>query len=295
MNNTKQAADYYKQNGFRPFVLAANSKKPLENVPLHRVERIGFPNNHNIGIFAGSMNGLVVIDADEDKTQEYVLRKLYDLGLTGWTTMVRTPTRKGLHLWLKVRNVPDHAQAYYKLDKSLVGSGELRVKFPAYVVAPPSVVEAGTYEFVQGSPALFHDQPILDWLSLDWVVPKKTLLMAGVDTSADVGTDGLAMLTRKVTRCDDPTVLQLLDDLRGSEEVHRINYRTGERLLQCFSTRSEAEAALMTGLVMAGWSFDEATALFEREQPGHYATVPRKARYLQATYNKAVAYVNRRG
>ncbi len=191
-----------------------------------------------------------------------------------------------MHFWLRVYNKPEWVQTYYKLPAS-VGGGEFRFRRPAYVVAPGSRIPEGEYQFVQGSPSLFTRQPELEYMSLSWALPQHALFetlahRSGPGAVPDMGDMRPAYINA-------PPILRLLDFLRSAESapVPKVSQR-GTVLPLKYGSRSEAEQALVFGLVSAGWDFDQVVELFDREQPGHYAATPSPEAYLKSTYIKAV-------
>jgi hypothetical protein len=282
-------------NGFTPFPLSPMAKVPNQGTPLSQVQRLPFVEKTNIGIFAGSDNGLAIIDADVEVAREMIPAKLAEMGLLDWVTIVRTPNRDGRHYWIRLTDKPNGAQAYYKLSQ-MVGGGEFRVNRPAYVVAPGSRTEKGEYTFVQGGIEYFCGQPGVSWTDLLWLAPTG-MAQAGKAQSGSVSRRKVSDPPAGLRRIAKPKVLALVDLIHGAGpdgRVRRIDYATGRTRADYFDTRSEAEAALVTGLVLAGWSFDNIEELFEREQPEHYTSVPRPDYYLTTTYNKGVRYISSR-
>jgi len=289
--NKLQVVQLYRDNGFTPFALSPISKEPHAGVPLSQADRVPFSKDDNIGLFVGSPNNLAVIDADDDATVAEVGRRLVDLGLYDWTTVVMTPKRQGRHFWIKVIDVPEYTQAYFRLPKH-IGKGEIRVKRPAYVLAPGSVLEQGTYMFVQGGGLRFTEQPTLPWNELTWLLPPHAFSTNGYTKH---GNGNILENPLTFPHRNNPPVLRLFEYLRSARrggEVQRINVRTGTVSEgDTYPSRSEAEASLVSGLIVAGWDFDAIHDRFETEQPGHYAEAKNPYRYLVSTYNKALAYV----
>lgn len=155
-------------------------------------------------------------------------------------------------------------------------------------MVPGSRIPEGEYTFIQGGIEQFNEQPAVKWADLiSWLIPQRSPVSSAL-SDADLS------LLRKIKYRPEPKVLQLLASIenpRKDGKVQRIDYRTGAKLDGWFDTRSEAELALINGLVMAGWSFDQIQSLFDECQPGHYAGVPNQAKYLAVSYDKAVGYV----
>ena len=294
--DTRKVAQYYREYGFIPFPLSAGSKEPPKGSSMANIERQWrFQPDSNIGLFAGSPNGLVIVDADNDESQVFMTNKLKEMGLWDWTTIVRTPKRGGLHFYLRVLDLPNDAQAYYKLPRT-VGGGEFRVHRPAYVVAPGSAIPEGEYKFIQGRPRFFVEQPAFHWEDLTWLTKKVVKTGKERELVADPANSDLLALPYKPQRRDRPMVLKLFEVMRNTsdgERIPRLDYKTGQLIPDGYDTRSECEAAIVTGLLRSGWTFDEIVELFEDKRPGHYTRVPNKWRYLVSTYNSGVRYLSR--
>jgi hypothetical protein len=295
--NAIEVSKEYVEFGFTPIPLAPNTKEPPSGTKLATIENIKINNFSNIGVFAGSPNGLVIIDADSPKSIEFVTRKLTDFGLYPWTTIVKTPKRRGQHFWLRILDVPDTAQAYYKLSKE-VGDGEFRVHRPAYVVAPWSSISDGEYQFAQGGISFFADQPVVPWEFMTWLVPKDRLIPTGRRVGEYHKWDNSKVLAinKNFRYRRHPHVLQLMESMKNAkddERIHHINYKTGKKLVDTFESRSEVEFAIIMGLVLSGWTFEEIRDVFEDNLPGHYANVPNPERYLITSYNNVIRILSK--
>lgn len=291
MNPLVNITKDYHLNGFSPFPLVAESKEPRVKLKDAFGKFFGFKPDDNVGLFVGSKNLLAVIDADDVNTKGKVNSKLDEMGLLPWTTVVSTPSRDGLHFWLRIGNIPAWAKVFYRLDPR-IGKGEFRLKFPAYVVAPPSSVKDGNYRFLQGSPTFFAIQPVVDFFDVvSWLVKPSAL--------QDAGNSDTSIKTSPITSYNPrPGVMELVPYLRNARPgayIPRIDYRTRKVRSDSFPSRSEAENALVVGLVLGGWSFDQVKKLFDDNHIGHYVDQPDPTRYLEKTYSSAVNYVKREG
>jgi hypothetical protein len=278
----------YKEAGFILFPLQPNSKEPVRGCSLSSVEKThAFSKDSNIGLFTGSENGFLVIDADSDQARDNVIKLLYDMKLMEWVTVVRTPKRKTNHFWMKVFDVPDDAQAYYKLPPE-IGDGELRVRRPAYVLAPGSKLPEGEYEFIQGGIDAFAEiQPPVLWSSLQVLTRVKGDYQ---------GKQGIKDISNRPFRANPPAIrlFEALRFARTGQRIPMIDYRTGEILENKFyPSRSEAEFALVMHLVINGWSAEQIEERFSKEKPMHYITQPDRNKYLDNTYKNAVKILSR--
>jgi hypothetical protein len=268
----------------------------MKNTDLYNADKMLFTTKNNIGLFAGSPNGLVIADADEELTKWMVTIQLEAMGLLEKTTLVVTPKRGGYHFWFRVKNIPDWCKAYYRLNPE-IGKGELRMKKPAYVLAPGSSIAEGDYRFVRGGAEFFMQQPVLDVKDLAWLLPAGTLdkpIQSGISYNK---TTQLADLP-KFKYVPNPPILNLLTFILStppSKGVPKIFGKTGAVIPgEYFPSRSEAEASLVVGLIYSGWSWDDIYDLFFRENPPHFAEQPNQDRYLENTYRSAVNFVAQR-
>jgi len=285
MTGVVELVNAYRSHGFTPFPLKNMSKEPAAR-SLAYAERERFRPDNNIGLFTGSPNRLLVVDADEPSARVFVENRLRAIGLLDWTTLVLTPKRKSFHFWLRVADVPSNAQSYYKLPK-FIGGGEIRIHRPAYVVAPGSTLVEGQYVFYQGGIEFFLNQPLLHYEDLKWLLPDHAMYgSTGVP-------DEQNSVRFNFEHVDRPPILALFDYLQRGKgsKIPKVDYKTGERTGDVYHSRSEAEAGLVVGLVMAGWSFEEIELAFKLRKPGHYMEAPLRHNYLAGTYAKATRFV----
>lgn len=275
----------YRANGFLPFPLATLGKSPAV-MRSSDAERAQFYRHNNIGLFAGHPDGFIIVDADSPASMVFVTNRLVSLGLYDWTTIVLTPKRQSNHFWLRVSDIPSTVQSYYKLPRH-IGDGEIRIRRPAYVAAPGSVIAEGEYTFVQGGIQFFTTQPVLPFADLKWILPSHAIRPPGrTETTVDV---------TNFEYNPNPPIVRMFHFLKVARghRVHKINMRTGEILEETYPSRSEAEQSLVMGLVRAGWTQGMIQNKFEEEQPGHYADVLNPEKYIARAYEKAVSFINK--
>lgn len=214
----------------------------------------------NIGVCTGQ--GLAVLDADSERTVEAVERHLAAMGLKPPT--VQTASGTGRHYYLMIRNAPD---GNFTLLSNEVGPGEMRWGAGAYVVAPCSMVGDERYRFVSGAPEQIREQKPVPWTDLAWAV-------------ADQSPDALKFdrVPVQLAHCDIPRKAEVLLTILGQAEP-------GQELGP-YPTRSEAEAAVVAMLILAGWDFEEIRQEFETRKPGHFAEHAKPVWYLRHTYQK---------
>jgi hypothetical protein len=176
---------------------------------------------------------------------------------------VQTASGTGRHYYLMIRNAPS---GNYALLSDDIGPGELRWGAGAYVVAPCSKVGDERYRFVTGAPEQVTSQKALAWGDLAWAV--------------DQGPDVLEFdrVPVELPHGDIPRKANALLMILGQAEK-------GQEL-GCYPTRSEAEAAVVAMLILAGWQFDEIRQEFETRKPGHFVEHAKPVWYLSYTYQK---------
>jgi len=288
-------ADYvraYRRLGFLPFPLSGGTKMPPEGCKLFYANEIPFKEGDNIGLFTGSSNRFTVIDADDERAQKNVTWFLKKIGLYEHLTIVRTPTRGGLHFWVRI-DAPEWVQTFYKLP-SEVGHGEFRFRRPAYVVGVGSAVESGKYEFIQGGIEEFVAQPLLPYDMFYKLLPhhareqSNKLNYSGDTSQLTFESFGL----HPVAKNPNPPVLNIIPLIHSSQyNIPKISTYTGKvKAGKRYASRSEAEAGLVTGLIKYGWSFNDVLKLFTDERLPHFKSTPNPEKYLSATYLKCLGF-----
>lgn len=215
-------------------------------------------------------NGHVLnIDADNkivSSTSEHVGNGLAGLGITA-TPVIQTASGIGRAFYVRCDDAPDGV-VLRKLDAA-VGAGELRIGVGAMSVLPPSRIDGRSYTLLSGD---WHAMPVVRWRDMLWLLPVQRLV-----TSAD------ALPVRLLWRYAP----------RGTAELWRAiasaprGTRTGK-----YANRSEAEAAVVTALILNGWLFAEILGEFQRRNCGHFADAGRHAdKYLSTTYSNALSAV----
>lgn len=251
----------YTDLGFDTLPLMPGSKttyvRAWERRPVHRLWQ-GAPANANIGIRAGGLANVAIIDCDDKNapgTFETVSNYLAGLGVRS-CPIVKTASGIGRHIYVTfsgglggdARNL-----------SAQIGAGEFRFGPGAYVAAPPSTISGGgTYWLLSGD---FRNLPAL---ALGDILP----MLGNKDT------------TPKASKNIPRLALALLHGKNTDR----------------YQSRSEAEQALLLSLINAGFEYGEVLDLFNRHPcAGKYAELkadnPRNAeRWLNHSYREAVAY-----
>ena len=269
MLDVRETQRFYQDLGFDTLPLPAGSKKAMlqewQTRPSADLWKDA-PQEANIALRGGGQAHLAIIDCDDKYapgTLANIQNWLNGLGFgAGSYPLVRTASGLGGHIYTTLSG---ELAGNSRRISSRVGSGEVRFGPGAYVVAPPSVVDAGTYELIQGN---YSERPCL---------ATKDIL----------------------------TILNVQDDQNSwnetrSSSLQHIPRRTRGLLkgrgLERFPSRSEAEQAILVGLLNVDSTFEVALRLFLNYPcAGKFRELrlrsPRDAeRWLHRSYDTAVRW-----
>jgi hypothetical protein len=266
MQTVNAAIKQYAHIGFDTLPLRPGTKQALSCGWQHlSPEEMwgGAPGNANVGIRAGGKSHLAILDVDEKNkpgTFQNCQNLLAGLGyLPGDYPLVRTASGNGRHIYVTFEGDMTGSIAILSED---FGAGEFRHGPGAYGVAPPSVVEGNPYITLAGD---FQRLPQL--------------------TTTDV----IQFLRRLPISNPAP--------LPCSEFYPHIPRRTlalmNGKGLERYSSRSEVDQAIITGLVNAGFDFDGVLHLFTKYPcAGRFQAESSKSAltYLRRSYDSACAY-----
>lgn len=256
MSKVVRSRTQYTNEGYDCIPLKPRSKLPLskgwqDRTPFRQWQHAG--QDVNLGLRAGAGKAFIDCDTKNDPTTTGNIRRwLEGLGITNYP-IVQTPSG-GAHIYVTFagsllgskRNITPN-----------MGTGEFRYDHGAYVAAPPSVIETGTYTLLEGATAQL---PTLDQQDI----------------------------TDLVNVNEQPKA-----EPRMSTLARALTYGQG---LERYQSRSEAEAALVLSLVNSGFDFPNIKRIFDTSPcAGKYAELrtnnARSAeRWLMHTYNHAVDY-----
>jgi len=229
----------------------------------------------NIGVRAG--DGVAIIDCDDVTTATTVLLHLESIGLgLGKFPLVQSASGDGRHIYIELDN--DLTGNYLRLGNGL--SGELRFGNGAYCVAPQSTVDGTSYALIAGD---WQQRPHVSWSDLMPLLPVKSTDRHEASESsierpaAPAGVNRLPvrLLFRKLPR----VIYIRLNWLKSAER--------GASYEQ-YKTRSEVEFAVLMSLARNGRQYNDAVAVFEKWQPGHYAECRSRYFYLERSWQHAV-------
>ncbi len=260
-----KARNEYVDLGYDTIPLAEGTKEVhLRNWNIRDPLRLwqGAPHHSNIGIRAGGYSQVAFMDCDDPKTVNNARGLLAGLGiLPNDCPEVETASHLGRHFWVTVtENLPGNSH-HFTND---FGAGEFKHGSGSLVVAPPSVLQDGRdYKFVGGDP---RQLPHVD---LQDILP----VLANNDTTIQAAR---------------PSIPRSAAPL-----LHGI-----ENTIQRYSTRSEAEQALIMSLHNAGFEFQDILTLFctypcAGKFSENYAKNPHAAiSWLARSYATAVEYAS---
>jgi len=211
------------------------------------------------------------IDCDAPGCAVNALAGLAGLGVAAVTEL--TPREGGAHLWLRVADMPEGS--FYPLAPD-VGNGHI-LTGRANVAVTCSAIGDKRYRFLDGQgPELISALPVLRFRDMTWLLP-----MTVGQTPARA--PAITVLPLRLLRRDAPAAVAMLADLKGWPAG--IPYHS-------YTSASEAEAAAVAEMILAGWSFDAIKGAFERYSPGAFMR-RRVARYgwLQRTHRNVLSHL----
>jgi hypothetical protein len=265
VNGLEQWRKRWQAAGVQVIPLKHSSKEPMfawqTVTPAEQWQRLGSGFRGNIGAVLG--NGFAVIDCDNTQALSSVSAFCDGNGLK--LPQVQTVSG-GAHYWLTVSDAP--ADFSYQLLAPEVGAGELRVS-RCYVAAPCSSIGDKRYKFVYGSPESLAGLRAVRWQTLLALVSKPAPERE------------FERLPVRLVRRDMPArasdLLLLLRDAPESIPVDR------------YQSRSEAEAAVVAVLILAGWTKPEIRKAFEDARAAHYLSAGNsRGRYFETTYRNVL-------
>lgn len=227
----------------------------------------------NIGIIPAGK--LAVIDTENQIAYTDAKDGLSGMGIdVNRLPTVRTASGVGRHIYVKIRGAPDGEHSR-KLDvgKPGVKNGELMFGNRCYCVAPVSVVHGNQYRFVQGLPEWLPSLPVVEWQDLGWLTDVKRPVH-----TLDISKPPLPLVKRSLPQRAE----FLMDNLPFMPK--------GKNILN-YATRSEAEQAVITMAILAGWDYEDILAEFEKCRPGHFAEHDRPSWYLRLSYKNALRHI----
>lgn len=220
--------------------------------------------NCNIGIILG--DGLAVVDADDARTAAVVKCGLNSMGRS--PLAVQTP--HGKHFYLRLNGAP--VGYTWSHLPAAVGVGEFRAQ-KSYVVAPLSQVDGVVYRWMNGTPEDLTCQPVVQWRDLSWLLPEQ-ICNPAVDR----------LPVRLLRRCMPARARALLENLSTASKGQAVDR---------YPSRSEAEAAVITELIFAGWPYEEILSAFGEWRPGKFweSKGMDRQRYFDRTYYRALSKI----
>jgi len=269
MESVLAAIEQYADMGFDTLPLRPGTKKALSR-NWQRLTPVDMwrdaPTDANLGLRAGGLASLAVIDCDDKNcpgTLTNIQRWLEGLGYSPNSyPLIRTASGLGGQIYTQWGGgLEKHARDIS--DK--FGSGEFRYGQGAYVAAPPSVVGSRRYELIQGDllqRPFLTAKDILQILKAQEITPERQVIS---DTTPN-----------RIPR-------QTFALLKGIG-------------VKQYPSRSHAEQAILTGLVNKRFDFEQALSLFMRypcagKFQEKYGESPQTAvQWLRTSFESAVNF-----
>jgi len=206
------------------------------------------PKSCNIAIRLGPKK-LADFESDDLVSESFISKRLDELGLHD---IPKCKSKRGWHHFVRVDSVPEYIDI--KNWKSSIGKGEARFR-NCYSLIPDSQVDDHRYFWEGDSYIRFGDLPTIHWSDIAHYTTYNDNLSSTIFNP----------LPRYFKTNVEPWVFSTLDILKNHPKGH---------YLRCdkhsWSSRSEAEFAVITRLDSCGYSFDEIHSIFEKYSPGHY-------------------------
>lgn len=243
---------------------------------------------HNLARRLGG--GHAMLDADNRFTAEAARSLFAGLGFMPHDLpVVRSPSGGGRrHFHFELRDHDRLSGSYKRLSGEL--AGEFRYGFGSVALVPASEVGGVPYELVEGD---WRQTPVIETADLLplfgerlYETPKRRRKTTGESVSPSGGLYGQVLSVPVLRRAVRPAaVVDLLKQLAEASKGESVGG---------YSTRSEAEFAVVMRLILAGWSLAEVSSLFRKYSPGHYAEYKRESQseqYLEGTFYNAAAVI----
>lgn len=232
----------------------------------------------NIGVMPGLEYAW--LDCDGPETVERVRAGLQGLGIL--PVEIQPPPggrhEGGRHFPLRVADVPAGLEQVRILPA--VGPGELMTGRANVVVPCSRLPRRGAYQFVTGSPQAIGELPVIHFGDLAWLVPVAVVPIERIR----------AVPVQLFRRAVPARARVILRAARGKAGQPVFVLDSEGKVAQQWRSRSDAEYSALQGLILAGLSFVEISAVFTECWPGHYADKGAyRQDYLEQSYSKALA------
>lgn len=227
--------DRYIKWGYRPIPLKQGEKRPIEKIRWARDDPQFMwgvaKGGENIGLRCGGSSWFAVLDCD-DKNHPDTYDNVCDyLRFIGFDLeefpIIQTASGNGRHIYFKLTSRPE---ADLQHIHESFGEGEVRYGDGCYVVAPPSIVDGNTYQLISGD---LEHLPELSYEELQPLIRYKN---------------------GKELECAHKAPRSVWKILKNQSDKK-------------YKSRSEAEFAMIVGLVNVGFTDEEIKGFFLINQP----------------------------
>lgn len=267
------------------------TKQPLyanwqQRCPIEQIRQaIDEQRAFNLAVRGGGAAGLVVIDCEDESTFQFAVDWLSLNSIESYP-VIRSASGHGYHIWLQCNDIPVDFSAG-KLS-AIFGPGEIRAGSGAYTLIPPSQAWSergggiGTYTFEEPWEMLDETDPV------DWDEIIAFMMPASVPPLPFSSSDELSLPIPLPYQPAPPLVYTLLNILQTAPKGLPIPHPNGTR--EPYASRSEAEQAIISTLILCGWPYAEIARLFDDNQPGHYREISARSQagYLKTSYRNAL-------
>jgi hypothetical protein len=243
----------------RPVCAGWQTRDPAEQIE-EACQRYGW--SFNVAIRLDVESGIVALDLD-DGLARHMVPQILDSALVDSYPVQRSASG-GRHLILRCDDIPAEA-ATRQLHPGL-GCGEVRVGQASILMVAPSIVEGGSYAWLEDLTMLGEMDPVA-WDTIAALLPRKSDKSA---TATSTQSCLLNVIIDQLPQQAMPAVVRenfdLLEDAaKGQAMPHQ---RDDERV---YRTRSEMEQSIRSTLILCGWDKEEIRQAFRHHLPGHYA------------------------
>jgi hypothetical protein len=246
----------------------------------------------NIGVRMG--NGNAVIDCDAPKTRQTVEALFSSLGIDPMSLPVtQTATPGHCQYYIRVTNITDTHNLRH-LPAQETGPGELRFGPGAQCATVCSTVDNRRYRFERGGPESIPTLKPIRWRDLEVLLAKRAaqaVTTPAVETTTAI-TGPWRCTPIPLLHRDMPAQTQrLLRKLETATVGQMVFTQDTDGNAAVYDSRSEAECAVVAGLILSGWDLGEIERAFYHWQPGHWREQPNRTRCLQREFDWALSRI----
>lgn len=259
--------DGRRAEGKEPFCDGYQERTPADQWD----EALAYADFWNLGVLPGRDHMMLEGDTPQSCTH---LRA----GLAGIGVYSELTWRDLSHFWIRVRGVPSDFGDFKHLAPE-IGAGEARTNRSNCIVST-SMIDGKRYRPETGTPEDIGRLRVVDFKDIAWAVS------SGPGTREHVSTMPLRIPKRDVP--GDAT--EILRNLHGWPEKTPYRRILANNEVRIYGSASEAEAAAVAIMALAGLEYKQIAAQFETHEPGSYWRNGRqRGNYLWHTWRAVVS------